>query len=60
MDVNYRGALIAVAEDCPVEASAVPEPRGGKKTLPLIQLTTRFTIGDASLVKRARRPGSTS
>jgi hypothetical protein len=37
VDVNYRGALIAVAEDCPVEASVVPELRGGKKTLPLIQ-----------------------
>jgi hypothetical protein len=37
MDVDYLDTLIAVADDCPVSASAVPSPRGGKKTLPLIQ-----------------------
>src|SRR4051812_21040188 len=37
MDVNYRGALIAVADDCPVTSSTVPTARGGRKTLPLIE-----------------------
>lgn len=35
--MNYRETLIAVADDCPVTASVVPAPRGGKKTIPLIQ-----------------------
>jgi len=36
-DVNYRETLIAVAEDCPVSSSVVPAPRGGKKTVPVLQ-----------------------
>ena len=36
-DVNYRGALIAVADDCPVTSGVAPAARGAKKTLPQIQ-----------------------
>ena len=36
-DVNYYRTLIAVAEDCPVSQSVVPEPRGGKATVASLQ-----------------------
>ncbi len=35
--MNYYETLIAVAEDCPVTSSVVPVPRGGKKTVALLQ-----------------------
>ncbi|HEY3686554.1 MAG TPA: DUF6157 family protein [Streptosporangiaceae bacterium] len=37
MDVNYADTLIAVADDCPVTASAVPVARGGTKTIAVVQ-----------------------
>jgi hypothetical protein len=37
VDINYRETLIAVADDCPVKSSVVPQTRAGKKTIPLIQ-----------------------
>ncbi|GII05663.1 DUF6157 family protein [Planobispora takensis] len=37
MDLNYYDTLIAVAEDCPVGSSVEPEPRGGKKTVAVLQ-----------------------
>lgn len=36
-DNNYFDTLIAVAADCPVSSSVVPEPRGGKKTVAVLQ-----------------------
>lgn len=36
-DHNYYTTLIAVADDCPVESSSVPEPRGGKPTVATVQ-----------------------
>ncbi|MEV4009148.1 DUF6157 family protein [Nonomuraea angiospora] len=35
--MNYLDTLIAVADDCPVESSVVPAPRGGKKTVAVLQ-----------------------
>ena len=35
--MNYTKTLIAVADDCPVKKSAVPEPRGGKPTVATLQ-----------------------
>ena len=35
--MNYYGTLIAVAEDSPVTSSVVPSPRGGKKTVAVLQ-----------------------
>src|SRR4051812_36587779 len=35
--MNYYETLIAVADDCPVASSVVPEPRGGKKTVAVLQ-----------------------
>ena len=35
--MNYYQTLIAVAEDSPVTASVVPVPRGGKKTVAVLQ-----------------------
>jgi hypothetical protein len=37
MDLNYRDTLIAVAEDCPVDRSRVPVPRGNKATVAVLQ-----------------------
>ncbi|MGG4032980.1 DUF6157 family protein [Paenibacillus cisolokensis] len=37
MDYNYYRTLIAVADDCPLRASKVPEGRGGKKSIAQIQ-----------------------
>ena len=37
MDLNYFQTLIAVADDCPVTKSMVPEDRGGKKTVAVLQ-----------------------
>ncbi|MBG0817221.1 DUF6157 family protein [Planomonospora sp. ID82291] len=38
MDLNYYDTLIAVAEDCPVDESAVPPAgRDGKKTIAAVQ-----------------------
>lgn len=36
-DPNYYRTLIAVAEDCPVEAAVVPVPRLGKRTIAVLQ-----------------------
>ncbi|GAA0386163.1 DUF6157 family protein [Microbispora corallina] len=36
-DLNYRSTLIAVADDCPVTASEVPRPRGGRATVAVLQ-----------------------
>lgn len=33
---NYYRTLIAVAPDCPVDASVVPEERGGRRTVAVI------------------------
>lgn len=35
--MNYTKTLIAVAGDCPVQKSAVPEPRGGRATAATLQ-----------------------
>lgn len=37
VDLNYYHTLIAVAEDCPVGQSVVPEERGGKPTSAVLQ-----------------------
>ncbi|SDX97974.1 hypothetical protein SAMN05444365_101275 [Micromonospora pattaloongensis] len=37
MDLNYYQTLIAVADDCPVAASEVPRPRGGRPTVAVVQ-----------------------
>ncbi|MFC4059925.1 DUF6157 family protein [Planomonospora corallina] len=37
MDLNYYDTLIAVADDCPVRSAVEPEPRGGKKTVAVLQ-----------------------
>ena len=34
---NYQSTLIAVADDCPVAESKVPAPRGGRKTVDVLQ-----------------------
>ena len=36
-DLNYYDALIAVADDCPVSSAVVPQPRGGKPTVAVLQ-----------------------
>ncbi len=36
-DLNYYDTLIAVADDCPVDHSVVPTPRGGKPTVAVLQ-----------------------
>jgi Family of unknown function (DUF6157) len=35
--MGYYSTLIAVADDCPVQSSAVPQERGGKKTVAVLQ-----------------------
>jgi hypothetical protein len=37
VDLNYYDTLIAVADDCPVSGSVVPAPRGGRKTVAVLQ-----------------------
>ncbi|WP_248962145.1 DUF6157 family protein [Sphaerisporangium perillae] len=37
MDVNYYRTFIAVADDCPVTEGVVPQARGGKKTVAVLQ-----------------------
>lgn len=37
MNLNYYQTLIALAEDCPAASSVVPEARGGKKTVAVLQ-----------------------
>jgi hypothetical protein len=37
MDLNYYETLIAVADDCPVDSSAVPTSRGNKPTAAVLQ-----------------------
>ncbi|WP_214413947.1 DUF6157 family protein [Sphaerisporangium fuscum] len=37
MDLNYYRTLIAVADDCPVTESVVPEARGAKQTIATVQ-----------------------
>lgn len=37
MSMNYYQTLIAVADDCPVSASVMPESRTGKKTVAMLQ-----------------------
>ncbi|KAA3643289.1 MAG: hypothetical protein DWQ07_22505 [Chloroflexi bacterium] len=34
---NYFNTLIEVAEDCPIDHAEVPQERGGKKTIALLQ-----------------------
>ncbi|MGH8793160.1 MAG: DUF6157 family protein [Stackebrandtia sp.] len=36
-DMNYYDTLITAAEDCPVDHGVVPAPRGGKKTVAVMQ-----------------------
>jgi len=36
-DLNYYGTFIAVADDCPVSRAEVPQPRGGRRTVPVLQ-----------------------
>jgi Family of unknown function (DUF6157) len=36
-DMNYYNTFIAVAEDCPVQASEIPATKGGTKTVPVLQ-----------------------
>lgn len=35
--MHYRRTLIAVADDCPVTAGTVPAPRGGRRTVAVLQ-----------------------
>lgn len=35
--MSYTNTFIRISADCPVEASVVPEPRAGQKTVPLLQ-----------------------
>ncbi len=35
--LNYFDTFIEVADDCPALAASIPEPRGEKKTMPLLQ-----------------------
>lgn len=37
MNLNYFDTLIAVADDCPVDHAVVPEARGGKPTVAVLQ-----------------------
>ncbi|HEY8489667.1 MAG TPA: DUF6157 family protein [Dehalococcoidia bacterium] len=37
MDLNYYQTLIAVADDCPVTRSVVPEDRNGQRTVAAVQ-----------------------
>jgi len=36
-DMNYYGAFIAVAEDCPVTIAQIPIAKGDAKTIPVLQ-----------------------
>lgn len=64
MSVDYFRTLIAVADDCPVEVSRVPQPRAGKPTAATLQyemlaahpgeLTSQDVLFDSWL---ARQPG---
>ena len=36
-DLNYYDTLIAVADDCPVSSAVVPQLRGGKPTVAVLQ-----------------------
>lgn len=36
-DMNYYGAFIAVAEDCPVTSAQIPSAKGDAKTIPVLQ-----------------------
>lgn len=44
MDLHYYETLIAVADDCPVTTSTVPQPRGAKPTVAVIQY--ELLVGD--------------
>jgi hypothetical protein len=35
--MNYFDTFIEVADDCPARIAAAPEPKGGKKTMPVLQ-----------------------
>lgn len=35
--MNYYDTFIEVAEDCPVKVAEVPQPKGNKKTIPVMQ-----------------------
>ncbi|GII61893.1 hypothetical protein Skr01_19780 [Sphaerisporangium krabiense] len=37
MDLNYYKTLIAVADDCPVSSGVVPEGRGGRRSVAVVQ-----------------------
>ncbi|WP_219601677.1 DUF6157 family protein [Nonomuraea indica] len=37
MDLNYYDTLIAIADDCPTAGAVVPAPRGGRKTVAVVQ-----------------------
>lgn len=37
MNLHYYDTLIAVADDCPVDHAVVPEPRGAKPTVAVLQ-----------------------
>ena len=35
--MNYIDTFIEVADDCPVQTACIPTPKGGKKTIPVLQ-----------------------
>jgi hypothetical protein len=35
--MNYVDTFIEVADDCPAQTASVPAPKGGKKTIPVLQ-----------------------
>lgn len=61
--VNYFDTLIEVAEDCPVSAAVVPELKGDKKTLALLQYEMiaaqpyRYTSEDVIFLSHAEHKG---
>lgn len=60
---NYRSTFIQVAEDCPVSAAEVPQPRGGEPTVAGLQheLITEhpheLTSDDVLFAVHAQRSG---
>jgi hypothetical protein len=37
MTTNYYDTFIEIAEDCPVAKAEIPQPKGGKKTKPVLE-----------------------
>lgn len=62
-DNNYYDTFIQVAEDCPVDRGEVPEAKGGKRTVPVIQYELialhpyRYTQEDVLFESHAEHKG---